>query len=339
MDDLKEFRQFLRNLLMTSRDYSLLFCGSFSELPIQYVLENATDIDILYISTHTCAIPVGVSAPHQFHGKTFVINTKDTYPGFARLYSSDLKQPYCWEASIFIDQNKHGPAWTKLLINKTLYTDIFEFVWEGIGTSASDFVPRQISQMSLDSVPAINNPFWPLEATEWKRRKRPYGWPPVEIIDKIAGLGCHLVAKPHQSSPNDDTQWRFSFSQAELILIHSWTDVQKYIYHILRLIKSQVVNACGGPDGTILCTYFFKTLMLWECERKSKEFWNDQNVEKSVKELLCIMIGWLNDGCCLNYFIPKCNMISVSRERVYLTQEIQLLLDYALSDITKTRYG
>ena len=71
-----------------------------------------------------------------------------------------------------------------------------------------------------------------------------------------------------------------------------------------------------------------KTLMFWECEQKPKEFWEDERVETSVKELLCIMIEWLIDGCCPNYFIPDNNMISTATEEVDFTEEIQLLWFY-----------
>ena len=333
MENSKEVYEFLRNLLLIRKGHALLFCGSSFELPIQYVIANATDVDIMYIPTDICALPVNVSAPHTFQGKTLVVNTEDTHPGFARLYSPDCKRLYHKQANILENHYRNGPAWTKTMIHSK-HIDFINLI---CGTSRQFSVSRntnrRLLEMKMDRVFAIYCPCWPTEADEWKTRERPNGWPPVEIIDKIVASGCYFVAKPHHSSPNDDTQWRFSFSQAEVILIHSWTDVQKYIYHILRLIKSEVVKACGGSDETVLCTYFFKTLMFWECERKPKEFWEDENVEKSVSELLCIMIEWLIDGCCPNYFIPKSNMISASTERVDFSKEIQLFLIYTKSDI------
>ena len=92
------------------------------------------------------------------------------------------------------------------------------------------------------------------------------------------------------------------------------------------------MKSCGGSNETVLCTYFFKTLMLWECERKPKEFWND-NLEKSVCVLSCTIIEWLIDGCCPNYFIPRSNMIAASSERFDFSREIQLLMSYAKSRI------
>src|SRR6218665_2724967 len=324
-DNSKEVSEFLRNLLLVGKGHFSLLCGSACELPIQYVITNATDMDIMYIPTDLCALSLNVSTPQNFQGKTLVVTTEDTHPGFARLCSPDCNLRYRRQESILKNHYKNGPAWT-MDVNSGSHTDIINSVFKNLDSSLCRGIYRRLLEMKMDRVFAICCPNWPNEASEWKIRDRPNGWPPTEVVEKVVASGCYFVAKPHKSCPEDDTQWRLSFSHAELILIHSWTDAQKYIYHILRLIKSDVVKACGGSDETVLCTYFFKTLMFWECERKPKEFWNDENVENCVRELLCIMIGWLIDGCYPNFFIPKSNMVLAQTDRVNFTKEIQLLL-------------
>src|SRR6218665_203332 len=326
MDNCKEFREFLRNMLYVRTGHSLLFSGSSVELPIQYVITNATDVDIMHIITDICALPVNVLASDNFQGKTLVINTESTHPGYARLIWPDCKRLYYKPTVRSRYSHTNGPACTRTANKRHFENNI---VHETLDNFQCLRIYGRLLKLKLDLVLAIYCPCWPTEANEWKARERQNAWPPVEVIDGIVASGCHFVAKPHPSNHSDETQWRFSFSQAEIILIHTWTDVQKYIYHILRLIKSEVVKACGGSDETVLCTYFFKTLMFWECERQSKEFWDDENVEKSVSELLCIMIGWLIDGCCTNYFIPKNNMIPGLTKAVVFNKEIELLLTYA----------
>jgi len=332
-DNSKEVSEFLRNLLLVGKGHVSLICGSAFELPIQYVMTNATDVDIMYIPTDLCALPVNVSAPQHFQGKTLVVTTEGMHSGFARLCSLDCNLRYRRQESILKHHYKNGPAWTSN-VNSGSHIDIINSVFKNLDSSQCRGIYRRLLEMKMDRVYAICCPYWPKEADEWKTRDRPNGWPPTDVVDKVVASGCYFVAKPHQSCPEDDTQWRFSFSHAELILIHSWTDVQKYIYHILRLIKSDVVKACGGSDETFLCTYFFKTLMFWECERKPKDFWEDEHIENCVRELLCIMIGWLIDGCCPNYFIPNSNMISTLTERAEFTKETQLLLIYTKSCMT-----
>src|SRR6218665_2738270 len=267
-----------------------------------------------------------MSTPSKFRGTSFTICTNDRYPGFARLYTTDGKMLHKPRMNLSSYHETNGPAYIRLVnsiggqLDRTFFPD---------RSSWFSKASTRLSGLKTDRVIAVYCPCWPSVADEWETRERPSGWPPKEVIARVVSSGCHFVAKPHHINPNDDTQWRFSFSQAEIILIHTWTDVQKYIYHILRLIKSEVVKACWGSDETIICTYFFKTLMFWECERQSKEFWDDENVEKSVSELLCIMIGWLIDGCCTNYFIPKNNMIPGLTKAVVFNKEIELLLTYA----------
>src|SRR6218665_592689 len=331
-DNSKEVSEFLRNLLLVGKGHVSLICGSACELPIQYMITNATDGDIMYIPTDLCALPVNVSAPQHFQGKTLVVTTEGSHSGFARLCSPDCNFRYRRQESILKNHYKNGPAWTSN-VNSGSHIDIINSVFKNLDSSQCRGIYRRLLEMKMDRVYAICCPYWPKEADEWKARDRPNGWPTTEVVDKVVASGCYFVAKPHQSCPEDDTQWRFSFSQAEVILIHSWTDVQKYIYHILRLIKSDVVKACGGSDETFLCTYFFKTLMFWECERKPKEFWEDENIDNSVRELLCIMIEWLIDGCCPNYFIPQSNLIFALTERVNFTKEIQILVSYSESCI------
>lgn len=123
------------------------------------------------------------------------------------------------------------------------------------------------------------------------QEKTSRGWPSKSDIEKVVNSGCYLVGKAHQNNPNDTTQWRLSFSNSEIILIDGWTDVQKYIYHVLRLIKNEVVKTyCGGDGSSVMCTYYLKTAMLWACEEKPPAFWEESNMERSVSELLCRVI-------------------------------------------------
>lgn len=100
MENSEKVNEFIRNLFLIRKGHAKLLCGSSFELLVKYVMGSPTDVDILYIPPDICALPLNVSAPHTFQGKTLVINTKSTHPGFASLFSPDCKRLYCKQARI-----------------------------------------------------------------------------------------------------------------------------------------------------------------------------------------------------------------------------------------------
>lgn len=334
-DGYKKFRQ---RLFQCSDTEWRLLSGSAYERPFFYGLTDVTDIDDLIWTLDICAFPPGKVVPENLRHRTKILtlHTEDVHPGFARLLitrdgrqefyrTAEFYNEYMRDCGLFqIGLLPKGPAVQKLVkwfpnkIAACPHEDLCKF----------DKCWQTIKNIKVDVVKSVYCPYWPPEVEEWATRERPNGWPTSDDVKKIVGRGCHFVAKPHQSNPDDSTQWRFSFSQAEIILVSSWTDVQMYIYHVLRVIKSEVVKSSGSEDSTVLCTFYFKTLMFWACEEKRREFWNEENLENSVGKLLCQMIEWLIERRCPNYFIPENNMIDYLSDDVDLSTEISALLYY-----------
>ena len=97
---------------------------------------------------------------------------------------------------------------------------------------------------------------------------------------------------------------------AELIIIRSWTREQKIAYRVLRLIYKIIAqNAAERNNESVLCTYYFKTLMLWACEERPEEFWAEHSLVHSIQQLLIEMAEWLTSKFCCNYFIRDNNMM------------------------------
>ena len=239
----EEYTRFRRQLLKRKESNGNILCGSFAELPFEYVLANPTDADKL------CWIKI---ASQGHISDSLIVDTRDCHAGFARLLKPNNLQknektsyyPRPLETS-HEDVHTKGPAWRKFLDIHS--SDVF------LRLFADCHQKLMVKQhFKVDFVYSVYCPSWPKEAAEWITRDRANGWPPKDVIDDIVALGCHLVSKPHQSNPDDDIQWRFSFSLAEVILINSWSAVQKYIYHVLRLIKSDIVEQCGGEANTVL---------------------------------------------------------------------------------------
>jgi hypothetical protein len=151
---------------------------------------------------------------------------------------------------------------------------------------------------------------WPAEAAEWVTRTRRHGWPPQSLVDQVVQNGCHFVAVGHKHSLRPETEFRFSFSSAERLLVQSWLPIQKYIYSAIKLIGLKThSNEYMGAKYTHLCSYYVKTLMLWSCEEKPPEFWAENQQESSVQQLLYELIECLIDRRCPNYFLRENNMM------------------------------
>ena len=160
---------------------------------------------------------------------------------------------------------------------------------------------------------------WPPQANDWPTRHRIYGWPDSSTLDRIVKNGCDVVLVAHRQCRQHKImgtyQHRLSFSQAEIVLINSWTPVQQIVYHMLRhFIKTEHLTDCAGNfAASTLSNYHIKTLMLWACEMKSKSWWTgDVNLISICVQLLNNLDEWLAYEWCQHYFINNCNLIDNS---------------------------
>src|SRR6218665_2483384 len=317
----EEFDSFCKHILPCVCHNGMLFCGSFYEQPMEYVLLNLTDLDQMFFDRKRIAVTDTTVISKHFHGELLTIETRNCHLGFARLLRRrNGKTEYFTLRHI----PRHGPSYPYRLLTWIEVSNIARVVL--------NYTPslKAFEELTVDNVGSVLCLGWPSEALEWKTRRRCYGWPSRDMIHKIVRGGCHLVPKSHESNPKDALSWRYSFSQAELILNDTWNEVQKYIYHILRIIKSDVAKKCDGQKKTFLCTYYFKTLMMWACEEKPSSFWNEDQIEEAIEELLLQMIQWLIDRNCPNYFIRENNMIDHLQSDFDVTNEVLLLNDARL---------
>src|SRR6218665_1106438 len=295
-DSTEDYFEFRKVLFSRDEHVIHLTCGSFFEIPLLYFLSNPTDIDLMYCDMSLCAMHSHAKVPAWLARNVLIIDTKDCHIGYARLrYGAEYIRKYKHDI-------EEGPAFTNpISVETSCLRALLGMVYHRWGN---------ISKIGRDNVYSISCPLWPQDAHEWISRKRINGWPPTETINAIAKSGFHLVSKAHGRNPNDDTQWRYSFSAAEAILIHNkWTDVQKYIYHLLRIIKTDVVSKWEGKDKAFLSSYYVKTLMLWACEEKPSKFWKEANIVTSVRELLLNLIEKLMERNMPHYFVSVINIM------------------------------
>ena len=298
---------------------TFLLSGSVAELPLLYVFTNFTDVDVMKVPRDICASDRTNGIETRIvnnngcdlannRREILIIENSPDHPCFLKLWSSRrhryFKKPSTRKLNVAekID-TPNGPSFKRNLFQnpKAWYGGLFE-------QFASSMSFKKLIHASKDNVFAIECLSWPLAVKEWICRKREHNWPSKKCVEQVVEGSCHVVAKPHDSNIGDDTEWRFSFSKAEIVLIHTWTAKQKHVYHILRLIKSELVRKMASDSRKVLSTYFIKTLMLWKCEDLRQEFWARENLEGIICKLLLFYIEWLIDKQCLSYFIPGYNM-------------------------------
>src|SRR6218665_1153481 len=318
MENCEDFREFVEQFLQRRVPMGYMLAGSVAELPIQYVMMNLTDFDHMNFFLTLCAVSSTDPFPHKFLGDVLLIETNSDLPGFARLKYYYKSHAYLKRSQLFQSKSP-GPALTGTFMSLIELNNL-------LTEDERRRFQRQLQEYEItnvDLVSCVVCPIWPTAALEWVRRQRNNGWPTKELLRQVVHRGCHFVAKVHSSCPNDETLFRFSFSAAEIVLVNSWSSEQKYIYHILRLIKTSVAKQCKDERmESAISSYTMKTLMLWASENKPQSFWSKNATTTSVTELLSELIEWLIEGRCQNYFIPSNNMFEYTMGDIELTVQV-----------------
>lgn len=296
--------------------------GSSAEFYIEPMLSCLGDYDIMYYYNHELAIPAGYSVPLL---PTSVGNSKslDVYkihdsgcgiPSYVYLlknaaettlahpvneYTSRVRQTICLEClsnCVYDELHKvSGPASVR---------DVVECLnWHG-----QYFNPY----VSSDFVRCMQCPVWPPQAAEWPQRPRFRGWPDSRTVDRVVGQGCDVVPVSHPCHRDDTSQWRLSFSRAEIILLNSWIPLQQTVYHMLRFfVKTESLTSNNKDDsiGDRFNMYHIKTLMLWACELKHLDWWVNDDIIVLCRELLNWLGTCLIEAHCDHYFVQNCNLL------------------------------
>src|SRR6218665_542358 len=307
MSEMYDWRTFSRHLSVHPINFRIIITGSTAELSL-FEDDPQPDLDFMFYYTDVIGVDAFDGIPKGFHGRLIKFTEYLTRPGYVQIQQKDLVFLMTGISQFEFFTYRKGPA-RKL-------PDYFQ--WFTVSSSRNP---------DVDAVLSILCPGWPTAAIPWTTRSRPRGWPTNDAIDVVVNGGHHLVEKSHPLHTGADILWRISFSKAESYLIESWTREQKDIYYLLRFIKQNVIKTLGSSSQTALCTYHFKTLMLWQCEKRPNEFWMRDNISTAIVTILCEMIVWLIDKNCPNYFIPENNMLDHLPVDHCFSKEIDALSD------------
>jgi hypothetical protein len=148
--------------------------------------------------------------------------------------------------------------------------------------------------------------FWPPSASSWIDRC--HTWPQPHVVRDIARSGCHFVAIGHKLGKHENNEWRISFSLAEQKLVYSMNHCQFLVYGLLKLFLKEVINNGVGDNEKLLCSYHMKTAVFWMIQTNAIPNWCPQNLLKCFWYCYKLILKWVYEGVCPNFFIPDNNM-------------------------------
>ena len=119
--------------------------------------------------------------------------------------------------------------------------------------------------------------------------------------------------KPHPSNPDDELEFRFSFSLTEDILFKKRSTEQKQCLVAFKALVMYVVHKLESvPDcKTNLKTYHLKTIFMWACETLPADDWQ---TAIGWSQCLLYMIDQLHECLSKNslpsYFLQDCDLFN-----------------------------
>nr|XP_022340888.1 uncharacterized protein LOC111135263 [Crassostrea virginica] len=147
--------------------------------------------------------------------------------------------------------------------------------------------------------------FWPPSASSWTNRC--HSWPSPHVVHDIVRSGCHFVAIGHKLGKHADNEWRISFSQAEQKLVYAMNHTQFLTYGLLKIFVKEF-NHGIGEDEKLLCSYHMKTAIFWAVQQNTIAHWCPQNLLACFWVCFKLLLKWVYEGYCPNFFIPENNM-------------------------------
>lgn len=171
---------------------------------------------------------------------------------------------------------------------------------------------------AIDIAFSIASAYWPPAASSFAKRCNL--WPKPDLVQEIVKSGCHVVPTG-PTSGNEDILWRISFSLAERKILNNMNHFQFLLYGLLKIFLNEAINICSEEDK-LLKSYHIKTAVFWVLQQKSLPECYQRNLLKYFKICLKLLIKWVDEGNCPNFFIPENNMF---RNKIYDSSQQELL--------------
>ncbi|XP_062587327.1 uncharacterized protein LOC134248963 [Saccostrea cucullata] len=174
------------------------------------------------------------------------------------------------------------------------------------GTEHGPCINTYVGGAEFDMALCVQCSFWPPSASSWIDRC--HSWPQPHVVEDIVKNGCHFVAIGHKLGRLKDHEWRISFSQAEQKLVYSMNHSQFLTYGLLKIFLKEIINSGIATHDKLLCSYHMKTAVFWVIQQKAIPHWYPQTLLEGFWVCFKLLLRWVYEGVCPNFFIPENNM-------------------------------
>ncbi|XP_062592534.1 uncharacterized protein LOC134253974 [Saccostrea cucullata] len=298
--DVMDIREMVVNQVKTSEELSEMVSGSYGE----GLRLKGSDIDFMYWpNDHRVIWDLSQSQYYNTHRQTLILcDCSDSPPGFTLLYllSSSMYreiQRVCVRMNnrYYVSSSKYRQ------ITLSEVSSPYNYLTPH-GPCASGATGTQ----EYDHAYCFVSDLWPPSASLWIDRC--HSWPQPHFVDDIVKNGCHFVAIGHKLGNHEDHEWRISFSRAEQKLVYVMNHCQFLTYSLLKLILTEIINNGVGDDDKLLCSYHMKTAVFWLIQQNTIPHWCPQNFLEGFWVCFKLILKWVYEGVCPNFFIPGNNM-------------------------------
>ncbi|XP_061165979.1 uncharacterized protein LOC133174891 [Saccostrea echinata] len=221
-----------------------------------------------------------------------------------------LFQPEYWMETDSTDRSRRTACRqnvnNRLYISSSKYRHIMCSVSIKKSTEHGPCASGTIVSIEYDSAYCFVSDFWPPPASSWKDRC--HSWPQPHVVDDIVKYGCHFVAIGHKLGSHEDHEWRISFSLTEQKLVYAMNRCQFLTYGLLTLFLKEIINNGVCDDDKLLCSYHMKTADFWVIQQNTIPYWCPQILLGSFWVCFKLILKWVYEGVCPNFFIPGNNM-------------------------------
>lgn len=163
-----------------------------------------------------------------------------------------------------------------------------------------------LGPLRYDHVFCFASKTWPPSALPFF--KRCHSWPKPQVLNIIIRNGCHLVPIGHTNGNHEEEEWRISFSVAEKILVNSLSHSQFVFYGMMKVFLSEVINKELEEMDQSISSYHIKTAIFWSLHHNTFSECHPRNFMQCFWICFKLVIQWVYEGVCPNFFIPENNM-------------------------------